>query len=120
VGEAGKILCLEPISETTILGYFLINTWQTVDLMDEIAHPAVKFQLDTFHHQMTHGDVLGMITDLLSLIRHMQIAGVPDRHEPDAGDLDYRAILSHLDALEYKWWICCEYSHKAGTKEGLS
>ena len=88
--------------------------------MEEIAHSAVKLQLDIFHHQMTHGDVLDMITDLLGRIGHMQVAKVPDRYEPDVGDLDYWAILSHVDALEYKWWIGCEYSPKGGTKEGLS
>ena len=119
VGEARKTLCLEPISEATIQGYFVNNTWQAVDLMDEIAHPAIKLQLDIFHHQMIHGAVLGMITDFLGWIGHMQIAGVPDRHEPDVGDLDYRAILSHLVSLEYKWCLGCEYSPKAGTKEGL-
>lgn len=118
--DAGKTLCIEPISELTIPGYFLYNTWQATDLMDEIAHPAVKLQLDIFHHQTTHGDVSGAIATLFDRIGHMQIAGVPDRHEPDIGNLDYRAILSHLDAVGYKGWLGCEYSPKAGTKEGLS
>jgi hydroxypyruvate isomerase len=119
-GEVEKILCLEPISTPTIPCYFLNNTWQAADLMDEIAHPVVKLQLDIFHHQMTHGDVLGAITDLFDRVGHMQIAGVPDRHEPDVGGLDYRAVLSHLDDLEYNGWVGCEYSPKSGTKEGLS
>ena len=75
MGEAGKTLCLEPISEPTIPVNVLNKTWQAVDRINEIAHPTVKLQLDIFHHQMTHGDVLGMITDLLGRIGHMQIAG---------------------------------------------
>jgi hydroxypyruvate isomerase len=101
-------------------GYFLNNTWQAADLMDEIAHPVVKLQLDIFHYQMTHGDVLGAITDLFDRVGHLQTVGVPDRHEPDVGGRDYRAVLSHLDNLEYNGWVGCEYSPRSGIKEGLS
>lgn len=120
VANAGKTLCLEPISTPTIPGYFLNSTWEAVDLIDEIAHSAVKLQLDIFHHQMTHGDVIGAIPNLLDRIGHMQIAGVPDRNEPDQGNLNYAAIFNHLDALEYNGWVGCEYLPKGKTQEGLS
>ena len=99
VGEVGKTLLLEPISEPTISGYFLNSTWQAAHLIDEIAHPAVKLQLDISHHEITHGDVLNAITRLFDRIGHMQISGVPDRHAPDICYLDYRAIQSHINSL---------------------
>ena len=30
---------------------------------------------------------------------HIQIAGVPDRHEPDAGELDYQQVFAFLQNL---------------------
>jgi hydroxypyruvate isomerase len=118
LADTGKTLCLEPISTPTIPGYFLNSTWKAVDIIDEIAHPSVKLQLDIFYHQMTHVDVIGAITTLFDRIRHLQIAGVPDRHEPDLGDLDYVAIFNHLYALEYKGRVGCEYLPKGKTQEG--
>ena len=84
------------------------------------ARTMMKLQLDIFHHQMTHGDVIDAVPTLFDRIGHMQIAGVPDRHEPDLGNLNYAAIFNHLDALEYNGWVGCEYSPKGKTQEGLS
>jgi hydroxypyruvate isomerase len=54
-----------------------------------------------------------------SSVGHIQIAGVPDRNEPDRGELDYDYVLKLIDELGYEGWIGCEYRPKAGTSEGL-
>jgi len=52
-------------------------------------------------------------------IGHIQIAGVPDRHEPDLGELHYPYLFERIDALGYTGWIGCEYRPRAGTSAGL-
>jgi hydroxypyruvate isomerase len=52
-------------------------------------------------------------------IGHIQIAGVPDRHEPDLGELNYPYLFEQIDALGYAGWIGCEYRPRAGTSAGL-
>ena len=52
-------------------------------------------------------------------IGHMQIAGVPGRHEPDIGELNYPYLFQLMDELGYEGWVGCEYKPKAGTSEGL-
>jgi 2-dehydrotetronate isomerase len=55
------------------------------------------------------------------LIPHMQIAGVPGRHEPDRNqEIDYPFLFSLMDELGYKGWVGCEYRPRAGTLEGLA
>ena len=49
----------------------------------------------------------------------MQIAGVPDRHEPDAGEVNYPYLFALLDELGYAGFVGCEYRPRAGTSEGL-
>ena len=49
---------------------------------------------------------------------HIQIAGVPDRHEPDGGELNYPYLFSVLDALGYTGWVGCEYRPRAGLQAG--
>ena len=49
----------------------------------------------------------------------VQIAGVPHRHEPDQGEVDYPYLFALLDELGYDGWIGCEYRPRAGTSAGL-
>ncbi|KAG0163300.1 hypothetical protein DFQ30_000377 [Apophysomyces sp. BC1015] len=52
-------------------------------------------------------------------VGHIQIAGVPDRREPDDGEVNYRYLLRLIDSLGYDGWIGCEYRPRGGTSEGL-
>lgn len=66
--------------------------------------------------------VVTILTELfiLTLTGHVQIAQVPDRHEPDtAGEIDYRYIFSLLDKEGYNDYIGLEYRPAAGSAEGL-
>jgi 2-dehydrotetronate isomerase len=53
-------------------------------------------------------------------VGHVQIAGVPQRHEPDLGEVNYAYLLELLDELGYDGWVGCEYRPKAGTSAGLA
>jgi hydroxypyruvate isomerase len=53
------------------------------------------------------------------VIGHIQIASVPDRHEPMTGELDDRRIFAEIDAIGYQGYVGCEYRPAAGTREGL-
>ncbi|NNE78639.1 MAG: hydroxypyruvate isomerase family protein [Silicimonas sp.] len=119
LAEAGLELLIEPINPRAIPGYFLSTTSEATALIKRIAHPGVRLQFDIFHHQITRGDVIQSLTECRDLIGHIQIAGVPDRHEPDIGELNYADIFQHVDSLGYSGWIGCEYTPKAGTREGL-
>ena len=47
------------------------------------------------------------------------MAGVPERHEPDQGEVYYPYLFGLIDALGYGGWIGCEYRPRAGTSAGL-
>jgi 2-dehydrotetronate isomerase len=44
---------------------------------------------------------------------------VPDRHEPNIGEVNYPYLFETMDRLGYDGWVGCEYRPKAGTVEGL-
>jgi hydroxypyruvate isomerase len=52
-------------------------------------------------------------------IGHVQIASVPLRNEPDAGETNYPHLYETLDKVGYKGWIGCEYNPRNGTEAGL-
>jgi hydroxypyruvate isomerase len=52
-------------------------------------------------------------------VGHFQVAGVPERHEPDTGEVSYGYLFDLIDELGYEGWIGCEYIPAAGTSAGL-
>jgi hydroxypyruvate isomerase len=69
--------------------------------------------------QRMEGDLANSLRELLPLIRHIQLADVPGRHEPGTGEINYPYLFRLLDELAYAGWIGCEYTPRAGTLEGL-
>jgi hydroxypyruvate isomerase len=69
--------------------------------------------------QIIEGNVVHRFQQLRPLIGHVQIAGVPDRHEPDHGELDYPAFFKVLDDAGYTGWVGAEYHPRGKTEAGL-
>ena len=118
LGEVGVTVLLEPLSPRATPGYFLGSVAQAVELIAEIDHPGVRLQYDLFHAQQTDGDITFLTRAVAPLIGHVQIASVPDRHEPDHGELDHGWILPIVDEY-YDGWIGCEYIPAGVTEDGL-
>ncbi|MCV2365229.1 hydroxypyruvate isomerase family protein [Paucibacter sp. DJ1R-11] len=122
----GVQIMIEPINERDMPGYFLNRQAQAHALLDEIGSPHVMVQMDLYHLQVSEGDLASKIRHYLpgGRIGHIQVAGVPERHEPDVGELNYRYLFQLLDQLGYAGWIGCEYRPARGqrphaTAEGL-
>ncbi|STT03357.1 hydroxypyruvate isomerase [Klebsiella pneumoniae] len=49
----------------------------------------------------------------------IQIASLPDRHEPDEGEINYPWLYALLDKTGYDGWIGCEYIPRTDTLSGL-
>ncbi|MDR0440788.1 MAG: TIM barrel protein, partial [Candidatus Accumulibacter sp.] len=53
-------------------------------------------------------------------IGHVQIASVPDRHEPDEGEINYRHVFKLLDEMGYDGYVGLEYNPRGRTEDGLA
>jgi hydroxypyruvate isomerase len=116
---AGRRIVLEPINHRDMPGYFLHTTAQAAALIEKIDRPNVALQLDLYHAQISEGDLERKIRALAGLTAHVQIAGNPDRHEPNIGEVRYDYLLGILDEIGYTGWIGCEYRPAAQTVAGL-
>ncbi|MFN3317110.1 MAG: 2-oxo-tetronate isomerase [Allorhizobium sp.] len=119
-GEAGIGLVIEPINGRDMPGYFLNDFQRALDFIAEMDVAHVKLQFDVYHRQILHGDVIMALRQMAPVIGHIQIASVPERHEPLTGELDDRRIFAEIDAIGYQGYVGCEYRPAAGTREGLS
>lgn len=115
----GLTLLLEPINGRSMPGYFLNDFGYAEGLIRDLAADNIKLQFDVFHHQILHGDVTESFRRLLPMIGHVQIAGVPERHEPDRGEIDYGYFLSELEKRGYEGFVGCEYHPAGHTRDGL-
>jgi 2-dehydrotetronate isomerase len=116
VANQGINLLLEPINTRDIPGFFLNRQDEAHALIAEIDQPNVKVQMDLYHCQIVEGDVAMKIRQYLPTgnVSHFQIAGVPERHEPDIGEMNYPYLFDVIDSLGYDGWIGCEYRPKLG------
>lgn len=115
----GITLLIEPINTRDMPGYFLNYQQQAHDIVAEVGEVNLKVQLDFYHCQIMEGDLARRLQKHFSGVGHVQIAGVPDRHEPDAGEVNFAYLYEQLDALGYEGWIGCEYRPAGNTSAGL-
>jgi hydroxypyruvate isomerase len=119
--QAGIVLLLEPLNPTDVPGYLNPTLGSAISIIDELRLPNVFLQFDAYHTQMNQGALAKKLRDHMDRIRHIQISGVPGRHEPDdSQEINYGYLLSLIDQLGYDGWVGCEYNPRADTLSGLA
>jgi len=120
--RAGRDVLIEPINTRNVPGYFLNRQDEAHRIVMAVGAPNLKVQMDLYHCQIVEGDVATKLRQYLPTGRvgHLQIAGVPERHEPDIGELNYPYLFELIDELSaaHAWdgWIGCEYLPARGTQ----
>jgi len=119
--SVGVDLMIEPINRRDIPGYLLNRQDDAHEIVADVDAPNLFVQMDLYHCQIVEGDVAMKLRKYLPTGRvgHMQIAGVPDRHEPDAGELYHPYLFKLIDELGWRRPIGCEYRPRRGTTAGL-
>ncbi len=113
-------ILIEPINARDMPGYFLNRQDQAHRILDEVAVPNLKVQMDLYHCQIAEGDLAMKVRQYVPTgnVGHVQIAGVPERQEPDVGEVNYAYLFDVLDACGYAGWIGCEYRPRLGAQAG--
>lgn len=118
--NAGITALIEPINPFDMPGYFLTEVDQARKIIRAVGAPNLKLQFDCYHRAMMGKDIIGELDRTAALVGHVQIAGMPGRHEPGTGTLDYVPIMKKLIQMGYEDWIGCEYRPLRSTNDGLS
>lgn len=117
---AGVLLVIEPINHRDMPGFHLNTMAQGAAVVEAIGRDRLGLQFDIYHCQVTEGDVTKRMEALMPVIAHMQIADVPDRHEPGTGEIGWEYMFARIDALGYRGWVGCEYRPAGDTVAGLA
>ena len=122
--KQGLDVLIEPINTRDIPGFYLNRQDQAHSIIEEVGATNLKVQMDLYHCQIVEGDVAMKIRKYLPTgsVGHFQIAGVPERHEPDVGEINYPYLFSVIDevssACNWQGWVGCEYKPKLGGQPG--
>ncbi|MBE7417180.1 MAG: TIM barrel protein [Ideonella sp.] len=121
---AGVACLIEPINPRDIPGYVLNRQDDAHRIVQQVGAPNLQVQMDLYHCQIVEGDVAMKLRQYLpgGRVGHLQIAGVPERHEPDVGELNHAYLFDVIDevsgACGWSGWIGCEYRPRRGAVPG--
>lgn len=118
--KSGLTVVIEPINTRDMPSFFLNRQDEAQAICSEVGAANLKVQFDCYHCQIVEGDISAKLRRDMAGIGHIQIAGVPDRHEPDSGEINYPYLFQLIDELGYTGWIGCEYRPRGNTSEGLA
>lgn len=112
-------LTIEPINGHDMPGHFLNDFELAAEILDAVNAPNLGLQFDMYHAQRITGDGMAAWEAHGHRARHIQVGGVPGRHEPTKGEIDYPAFFARLDAEGYTGWVSGEYDPRGRTEAGL-
>lgn len=117
---AGVTLVFEPLNVLVDhIGYYLDRSDEAFEIAREVGSPNVKVLYDVYHQQITEGNLIANIRENAGLIGHVHIAGVPGRHEPADGEINYHAVLAALKDTGYRGAVGLEYFPTRDAVEGI-
>jgi hydroxypyruvate isomerase len=123
--DEGIGILIEPINARDVPGFFLHRQDEAHAIVRDVGEPNVQVMMDLYHCAMEEGDPMALLKRHLPTGRvgHLQIAGVPGRHEPERGGatagLDWPTVFRCIDDLGFDGWVGAEYHPRGATRAGL-
>ena len=98
----GVVFCLENLNTAVDHpGTPFARAADTRALVQEVASPHLRMNLDRYHAQIGEGNLIQLVRDSIAWVGEVQVADVPGRCEPGTGEINYPAIAAALHDLGY-------------------
>lgn len=120
LAEKNITLLLEAINTRDMPGFIVSTQKDSHAICEAVGAPNLKMQMDLYHMQVMEGDLATSLKRYASMCGHIQIAGCPERHEPDTGEIRFEYLYQLLDEIGYPGWLGCEYRPAGKTNDGLA
>lgn len=113
------VLLIEALNDVDVPGYLASTVDQAAEIVEAVESPAVGLQFDQYHIAMAGGDPVPLYQRHAQLVRHVQIADAPGRHEPGTGTQPIDEFLRELGRTGYAGSVGLEYAPSTTTEESL-
>jgi hydroxypyruvate isomerase len=119
--EHDVTLLLEPLNtRVDHAGYFLDETPEALDIVEDVGAPNVMLLYDLYHSVVMNETPADVVGDRIELVGHVHLADTPGRHEPRTGTIDWPTALDWLRQSGYRGRLGLEYMPSGSTLESLS
>jgi len=117
----GLTLVIEPLNtRINHKGYYLWQSQEAYDIVDEVGSPGVKVLYDIYHQYVMDDVDIAHLTAHIDKIGHFHMAGYPGRHEPITNsEIDYPTILEAIRQTGYEGCVGLEYIPTQNAADGL-
>ena len=112
-------LLVEPINQIDRPNWFISKSDELVALLRELGEDQIKLMFDFYHIQISDGDLLRRMDRHWNYIGHFQFASVPERADPDIGEISYAPIFAEIARRQWQGWVAAEYRPRRSTPAGL-
>ncbi len=103
--------------------YPLVSSAAAIGVLDRVQRAGdldnLRLLADLYHLARMGEDPVTVIGAHLDRIGHVQLADVPERHQPGTGGLDLQAVLAALAAGGYTGYVGLEYSPLGPTEQSF-
>ncbi|MFD0915226.1 hydroxypyruvate isomerase family protein [Pseudahrensia aquimaris] len=117
--QHNKTILIEPLNWYDVPGYHLQTVEEAQTVLREVDAANLKIMFDCYHMQIMGGDLLRRFKAAEQDVGHVQFAAVPDRGEPDSGEVNYSWLLREIAAAGFAKPFGAEYKPRLSTEEGL-
>lgn len=116
---ANQTILIEPLNHYDAPDYHLSTIDGALRTIETVGSDNLKIMFDCYHIQIMQGDLKRRLSNCIDHIGHIQFAGVPDRMEPDAGEIDYSWLLREITEMGWDRPFGAEYRPRTTTDAGL-
>jgi hydroxypyruvate isomerase len=118
LGQSGVQILIEALNSGDAPDYLIGTPDDAAHVIDRCSG-AIGLLFDAYHVARMGLDPAATFRQLLPVVRHIQVADSPGRHEPGSGGVDFDALLDSLAGSSYRGWLAAEYSPLGDTVSGL-
>ena len=112
-------LQLEALNSKDMPTYFYSQPGQVAQVLELVTQPMLGMQFD-FYHVVKEGlPLVDSLEQYMRWVSHIQVAGAPERHEPDLQRDALMAGFEFLDTHGYTAHVGLEYYPRSCVAEGL-
>lgn len=115
----GITMLIEPMNHRDAPAYHVTTIEQAIETIKAVGVDNLKLMFDCYHTQISQGDLTERLKLALPYIGHVQFASVPQRTEPDKGEVNYPNLFASLDDMGWKGFVGAEYRPIETTDAGL-
>lgn len=112
-------ILIEGINQRDVPGFHFSLLEQGLETIEAVGATNLKLLFDCYHVQIMQGDLLAHFRQFQPWIGHIQFAAVPDRGEPDQGEVNYPWLLQQMNSAGWQGFYGAEYRPRGNIDDGL-